>query len=207
MSILKRNSKYTTMKRRSLITGSLLSSIFAFVSPVRASLAPSPKKQNEPMSPYEAAKVVYDGFVSPKPEVGFVFDEPHALRREGSYDKVHCKLTSQAGVAHKHHDVWLIFNDSCQMFPDFKILTRTLIVAQLTTREVHDLSSQEEYSVEKTLKSSWRQNGRQVLVLKEFHYPDLVNQNFETSPIFRANSQHSDDTHVCALARFLSLIS
>jgi hypothetical protein len=207
MSILKKNSKYTTMKRRSLLTGSLLSSILTFVSPVRAALAPSPKKQYEPMSPYEAVEAVYDGFVSPEPDTEFVFDEPSCSSDARDDNRVHCKMISPAGNLHKHHDIWLIFNDTCQYVLNMKILTRTLIVAELTTKEVHNLSSQEEYNVEETLKSSWRQSGRHVVYVKEFHYPDSENRSFETGPVFRANSQYGDDTHVCALARFLSLIS
>lgn len=203
------------MKRRSLLTGSFLSSILAFVSPVRAALVPNSNNQHndqhKPMSPYEAVKAVYDGFVSPRPDTEFVFDEPYVLRKEGCYDKVFCKLISLAGATNKHHDVWLIFNDSYQVFPNFKKLARTLIVAQVVTQEVHDLQSQlhpqETYNVEEIFKSSWRQSGRHIVVLNEFHHPNSINQSFETGSIFTTNSRHIGDTHICALARFLSLIS
>lgn len=195
------------MKRRSLLIGSLGSGALAITTPICDAFVPDSKPQpKKTISPYEAVKMVYDGFSS-QPDTEFVFDEPQSSEDVGDYNTVSCKLISPAGGRHKHHDIWLIFNDTRRLICGTEIKTREIIVSQVLCKDAHQLNSQEKYNVEKILKPSWMQSGRHVVYVKEFNSEKYMEQNFQTGPLFRSGLQHCDDTEISTVNHFLSLVT
>jgi hypothetical protein len=204
------------MKRRTLLSRALWSSILAFVAPAGAASAIGSNQQVRPkdeedgaISPYDAVEAVYESFQPIGSSSELVLEDNHNWAGRSRAEQAHlrCRLVEKD----EKFEYWLCFYDSRNNIwgsnsqGDGIIKGRELHVVSVPV----DCNAGDSTSTgaRNYIDKNWFLNAGGVVSVSAFECRDETKHCFRTSPIEKVRSHKGVQSRINAQARFLALVT